>query len=476
MSALGGDAKLATAGVTAAPTLVRRPYDPHRPVLASFATAREDFINGAASPRGLLEQCLAAFSGREAAIQAFVAHDVDAARRSADASAERYRAGRPLSPIDGCPIGVKDIIETADFPTEMGSPIHRGQRTGRDAACVRALRAGGAVILGKTVTTEFGFGVSGPTTNPFDKTRTPGGSSSGSGAAVGAGMLPAALATHTMSSIIRPAAYCGAYGFKPSFGAINGGGVHALTETQDHVGVIAASVADAWMVAYQCSAQAGGWRGCPPLDGGSFPPPPLKPERLVRVDGAGWLDTDAHTRSAFDDLVDRLRDAGIDVVGEGDDPLVDAYVGEIDQCLEVGRRILAYEMRWPMFAYRDSHAALLGPRIVDILAEADGMTASDYRANLGRRDSMRRAFAALAQLGDAVITLACAGPAPAGLAFTGHRYHGAPSALLGAPAFSLPLLCTDSLPVGVQLIGQRRRDRQLAAHATWLSNWWLDNT
>lgn len=452
-----------------------RGYDPRCSSLVGFAAHREEFIAGSDSPRALLERCLSLIAEREPLVHAFASLNIEGARLAADAATARYRAGQPLSAIDGCPIGVKDTIETADLPTGMGSPIHAGQRTGRDAACVRAVRSGGAVILGKTVTTEFGFGLSGPTTNPFDQTRTPGGSSSGSGAAVGAGMLPAALATHTMSSIIRPAAYCGAYGFKPSYGAINGGGVHPLAETQDHVGVIAGSLADAWLVAHRASESAGGWHGHPTLGGPGHPPHALKPERLVRVDAAGWGDTDAPTRAAFDDLIDRLRHAGVEVVGEGDDPLVDAFVGEIDHCLEVGRRILAYEMRWPMFAYRESHADLLGPRIMDMLAEADSMSPSDYRLNLERRERMRRAFAALAEVGDAVIMPASAGPAPAGLAFTGHRFHGAPAALLGAPAFSLPLLAVGNLPQGVQLIGQGNQDRRLAANSAWVASWWFDH-
>ena len=170
-----------------------------------FFSAAANFAAGNDTPREFIERCLAHVEEFEPAVGAFVCHDIAAARAAADRSAARWRDGRPLSPIDGMPLGIKDIIETADMPTEQGSPLFVGWRTGRDAASVAALREAGAVILGKVVTTEFAATEPRGTRNPWDRERTPGGSSSGSAAAVACGMVPAALGTQVVGSILRPA-------------------------------------------------------------------------------------------------------------------------------------------------------------------------------------------------------------------------------------------------------------------------------
>ena len=200
----------------------------------SFARAVADFRDGTRTPRAFLERCLKTIATRDRTIKAFVTLNAAAARKAADASTRRYKAGRPLSPVDGCPIAVKDIIATADMPTQMNSPIYKGWRPKADAACVAALRQAGAVIVGKTVTTEFAIGRSGPTRNPFDTTRTPGGSSSGSAAAVACGMVP------PPSTQTQVQAACGLLrrvGFKPTYGALHTGGIHLLsTPTRRHRG------------------------------------------------------------------------------------------------------------------------------------------------------------------------------------------------------------------------------------------------
>ncbi len=215
-----------------------------------FFSAAADFAAGHDTPREFLERCLSHVEEFEPAVGAFVCHDIAAARAAADRSAARWRDGRPLSPIDGMPLGIKDIIETADMPTEQGSPLFVGCRTGRDAASVAALREAGAVILGKVVTTEFAATEPRGTRNPWDRERTPGGSSSGSAAAVACGMVPAALGTQVVGSILRPASFCGCVGFKPSVGRINRGGSYDYF-SQSCTGVLAASLEDAWLVAVE---------------------------------------------------------------------------------------------------------------------------------------------------------------------------------------------------------------------------------
>ena len=235
-----------------------------KPSRRSYVTSLAAFRSGTDSPRDFLERSLARLKDWEGKIHAFVNTNISAAREAADRSTERWRSGRPLSPIDGMPMGIKDIMETADMPTEQGSPLFAGWRSVRDAAAVSALREAGAVILGKTVTTEFAATEPGPTRNPWDTSRTPGGSSSGSAAAVAAGIVSAALGTQVIGSIIRPASYCGCYGYKPSVGSINRGGSFDHL-SQSCAGVLAATLDELWIVAREISARVGGdpgFAGC----------------------------------------------------------------------------------------------------------------------------------------------------------------------------------------------------------------------
>lgn len=237
-----------------------------KPGVRSYLSATNAFRDGSDDPRRFLERCLSTLAVVEPEIRAFVHLNMDGARHRADDSAQRWRAGVPLSAIDGMPIGVKDIIETADMPTECGSPLFRGWRTNRDAASVAALREAGAVVLGKTVTTEFAATEPRETRNPWDVERTPGGSSSGSAAAVAAGLVSAALGTQGVGSILRPASYCGCVGFKPSLGALNRGGSFDYL-SQSCTGVLAASLDETWLVARAISARVGGDPGFPGLMG-----------------------------------------------------------------------------------------------------------------------------------------------------------------------------------------------------------------
>src|ERR1700733_10897725 len=224
--------------------------DATKPRMQPFLSATANFGNGKDSPRDFLERCIATLDAWEPKIGAFVSLNLAAARTAADRSTNRWRAGKPLSPIDGMPIGIKDIIETIDMPTENGSPLFAGFRSERDGASVAALREAGAVIVGKTVTTEFAATEPRGTRNPWDPTRTPGGSSSGSAAAVGAGVITVGLGTQVIGSILRPASYCGCFGFQPTIGAVNRGGSYDGLSQSAH-GTLAASLEEAWRVAYE---------------------------------------------------------------------------------------------------------------------------------------------------------------------------------------------------------------------------------
>ncbi|HEX8928395.1 MAG TPA: amidase family protein, partial [Actinomycetota bacterium] len=273
-------------------------YSPREFKALSFHDVTPLFAEGADSPRAYLERCLEAVAAREPVVRAWAALNEAGARDAADASTTRWRSGRPLSPIDGLPIGIKDLLETRDMPTEMGCEAYHGNFPKRDNTAVWALRQAGAVILGKTVTAELGGSQPGPTTNPFDRTRTPGGSSSGSAAAVAAGMVPAAIGTQVLGSVIRPASYCGNVALKPSQGAINRGERQATSQSTH--GVHANSVEDMWRVAFEIAARAGGDRGCVGLMGPPSAPLPMRPERLIAMETAGWRRLDDASRAAFE--------------------------------------------------------------------------------------------------------------------------------------------------------------------------------
>ena len=242
-----------------------------------YLSATPGFTSGADTPRDFLERCLADLAALEPKIGAFVNLNLAGARSAADRSTARWREGRPLSKIDGMPVGIKDIIETADMPTENGSPLFAGFRSERDAASVAALREAGAVVVGKTVTTEFAASEPRGTRNPHDLRRTPGGSSSGSAAGVAAGMMSAALGTQVIGSTIRPASYCGCIGFKVTVGALNRGGSYDGL-SQSSSGVLATTLEDAWQVAYEIAVRAGGDPGYPGLFGPASAPAPKKPQ------------------------------------------------------------------------------------------------------------------------------------------------------------------------------------------------------
>ena len=251
-----------------------------KPTANSYFAATSAFRNGTDSPRAFLERCLDSISTQDSEIGAFVATNVEVARVTSDAATERWKSDSMLSLIDGMPIGIKDIMETHDMVTEQGSGLFEGWRRGRDSAAVAALREAGAVIVGKTVTTEFAATQPRGTRNPWDLERTPGGSSSGAAAAVAAGMLPAALGTQVIGSTLRPASFCGCYGFKPSVGGINRGGSFDGF-SQSCTGTLAASLAEAWTVAREISARAGGDPGYPGLTGPQALPRAKMPKSVI---------------------------------------------------------------------------------------------------------------------------------------------------------------------------------------------------
>ena len=435
----------------------------------SYVAATPAFAEGRDTPRAFLERCLADMDAREGQVLAYVETAIPAARLVADAATRRWQDGRPLSGVDGMPIGVKDVIETADMATGMGSPLFTGWRSGRDAASVKALREAGAVILGKTVTTEFAASVPGPTRNPWDLTRTPGGSSSGSAAGVAAGFISAGLGTQVVGSIVRPSSFCGVVGFKPSLGGINRGGSHDFM-SQSCQGVLAASLADAWQVMIEIVTRAGGDPGYPGLAGPARLPDAKPARRLALLETTGWSAVSDELKGIFADLVARLRASGIEILDRRGAAEVEAVEQALVGALPVTRDINAWESRWPLNIYRDRDATKLSREMLTRLAEAEAMRPEDYRRALAARLAIRAAYARLFGQVDACLTLSAVGPAPVGLTSTGNPAFAVPGSLLGVPALSLPLLAEGGLPVGAQLLGFEQGDADLFAVARALES------
>jgi Asp-tRNA(Asn)/Glu-tRNA(Gln) amidotransferase A subunit family amidase len=437
------------------------------PAMRPYFPAAEKFADGGDSPRAFLERCLEALDAFEPAVGAFVALNVEAARAAADVSTQRWREGRELSPIDGMPVGVKDIIETADMPTQNGSPLFDGFRSDRDGASVAALREAGAVIVGKTVTTEFASTEPRGTRNPFDLARTPGGSSSGSAAAVAMGAVSCGIGTQVLGSILRPSSFCGCFGFKPTVGAINRGGSYDGLSQSTH-GPIAATLPEAWRVAWEISQRAGGDPGFPGLYGHAEAPPVMKPDKIAFIETDGWAVATDGARQALEEVVAKLGAAGIAVATRAEDDQVAAVETAIHGAKELSNAINTWESRWPINTYRARDAGKLSKAMLERGFNAEHMTLDNYRRDIAVRDQLRIAYQKLVIEFDACITLSAPGAAPVGTGWTGDPVFNAPASLLGIPALSLPVLSDEGLPLGLQLMGFAHRDAALFGTAAWV--------
>ena len=363
-------------------------------------------------------------------------------------TARRRDNEAPLGPLHGIPLAVKDIIDTFDMPTGYGSPIYRGHRPAADASCVALARGAGAVVLGKTVSTEFAYFTPGKTTNPHNPAHTPGGSSSGSAAAVGAGMAPLAFGTQTAGSILRPASYCGAVGYKPSFGLLQRAGVKAISDSLDTVGVIARNVEDAAFFIGVLSERRALREITAPL-----------PPRFGFCRTAMWDDAEPATRAALDRTRAALLAAGAQVndIAVPDDQrgLVPAH--DI---------VMSYEMTRALSDERLRHAEQISPRLAQLFDHGMTIGLDDYGAALADAAVARRGLDAF--FGDcaAMLVPAAPGEAPEGHSFTGSPVFNRTWTLLGVPAVTIPAGKGPSgLPVGIQLVGRIGDDTRLMSCA-----------
>jgi Asp-tRNA(Asn)/Glu-tRNA(Gln) amidotransferase A subunit family amidase len=323
------------------------------------------------------------------------------------------------------------------------------------------------VIVGKTVTTEFASTEPRGTKNPWDLSRTPGGSSSGSAAAVAMGAVSCGIGTQVLGSILRPSSFCGCVGFKPTVGAINRGGSYDGLSQSTH-GPIAATLPEAWRVAWEIAQRAGGDPGFPGLYGHGEAPPPMKPEKVAFIETDGWDIATDGARQAMEEVIAKLRAAGIAVATRVEDDQVAAVETAIHGAKELSISINTWEWRWPINTYRARDASKLSKATLERGFNAEHMNLDNYRRDIAVRDQLRIAYQKLVIEFDACITLAAPGAAPVGHDWTGDPVFNAPASLLGIPALSLPVLRDDGLPLGLQLMGFAHRDAALFGTAAWV--------
>jgi Asp-tRNA(Asn)/Glu-tRNA(Gln) amidotransferase A subunit family amidase len=419
--------------------------------------------DGAISSEQVLEACLARVREAEPTVQAWHFLDPEHALTQARVRDRDRSEGRAVGPLHGVPVGIKDIFDTGDMPTEDGSVLHAGRTPAQDAAAVAMLRAAGAVIMGKTVTTEFAAYSPGKTRNPHNAAHTPGGSSSGSAAAVAAGMVPVALGSQTNGSTIRPASFCGVFGFKPSHGLVPRSGILRLSRTLDHVGVFARSLED---IALVCEQIVGYHeadpdtrpRARPKLRGVLAQDPPFPPT-FAWVRTPMWDSVDTDAKEAFAELTGDLGGQIVDF--------------ELPQtalaALEWHRCIMEAEMAANLDREYEAGRDRLSDPLRAQLDRGRAVTALEYQRALGRISPLNDGFDELFERCDAVLTPAVPGTAPQGLESTGNPAFCTLWTLCGMPALSLPLMQGENgLPLGVQLVGPRGGDARLLRTGRWL--------
>jgi amidase len=398
---------------------------------------------GRLHPRDLLESCLERIAAHESRVRAFASLDPAAVRAATPAP----------GPLHGIPFAVKDVIDTADLPSQYGSPIWKDHRPAADAACVAWVRQAGSVIIGKTVTTEFATRLPGPTTNPHNPAHTPGGSSSGSAAGVGAGFFPLAFGTQTAGSIIRPAAFCGVVGYKPSFGTIPRLGMKVMSENLDTIGVMARSVAD-------CALAVGS------MIGWDLGDPAIRPATAPRIGfclAPAGATAAAETLVLLDHAATTLARAGASIVPA---PLPAAF----DALVPVQKLVMAGDshasMGWELRTHRDQ----ISPGLLENL---DAGGAAGFAALEAARSTMRDLQAAFPQVMedlDILVTPSAPGEAPAGLEWTGDPAFNAPWTALHLPCVTVPAgTGPNGLPLGLQIVGRRGDDRATLAWAQWVA-------
>ncbi|MDH3638408.1 MAG: amidase [Gammaproteobacteria bacterium] len=420
--------------------------------------------DGRISTTEYVQSCLKRINALEESVQAWTYLDEDWALEQAAAADLAHKQGKSLGPLGGIPVGIKDIFDTREMPTENGTVLHAGRQPIRDAVAVAQLRQAGAIIMGKTVTTELAVYAPGRTRNPHDPQRTPGGSSSGSAAAVAAGMVPLSIGSQTNGSVIRPAAYCGVVGYKPSFAMISRVGALCVAQSLDHVGVFARSVEDVALVAEQMMGFDGHDpdmhpRPRPALVETVTESPPLTP-RFAFVKTPVWEQGDSDIHNAFAELIEQLQDLVQEVM------LAPVFEQVVDSLTTIMETELARNFD---SEYRRG-ADQLSEHLRAMIENGQRHRAVDYRAALDSRVHINALLGEVFDEVDAIITPATSGEAPQGLDSTGSPIFCTLWTYCGLPAITLPLMeGSHGMPLGVQLVGPRGDDARLLRTARWLT-------
>lgn len=434
------------------------------PARLTASEARAEMTSGKLTSEELVRSCLARIAERDEAVGAWAHLDGERALELARASDAARRDGKPQAPLSGIPIGVKDIIDTRDFPTEYGSAVFAGRRPKADAFIVALLRGAGAIVIGKTVTTELAFFGPGKTRNPRHPEKTPGGSSSGSAAAVADFEVPLALGTQTAGSIIRPASYCGAVGFKPTFGFASRTGVLAQSAPLDTIGGYARSVEDIALlfdaigtfdVADRDMRSGSG----PSLSKSLREAGPHVP-RFAFIKTPAWRQAEPEMRAALE------RFAGS--FGARAEVVETALAHEFDDGFRLQQTVQFVDIARNYGPIADANPDRVSAKLKDVIAEGRRFSSADYASARAEQESLYDALRPILVNYDAIMTPAAAGPALHGLESTGNPIFNALWTYLGMPCISLPLLEIDGLPVGVQLAGARGNDAGLLRVAQWL--------
>jgi Asp-tRNA(Asn)/Glu-tRNA(Gln) amidotransferase A subunit family amidase len=415
------------------------------PVLLMATEAARLIRDGKLSPAELMEGYLARIAEREPAVRAFAWFDAAVARQAA--------AGASPGPLHGLPVGVKDVLDTSDMPSEYGSPIWSGWRPKADASAVAWARQAGGVVIGKTVTTEFATRKPGPTGNPHNPAHTPGGSSSGSAAGVAAGFFPLAYGTQTAGSVIRPAAYCGVVGYKPTFGMINRFGMKLMSESLDTVGVMARSVAD-------CALFAGA------VAGRDLGDPDVRPDRAPRIGicrSPAWDKALPETQALLPRVAAALARAGASVVERELTPGV-AAIAEAHPAVMNSESARA--LGWELANVREQISEGLRERLEFGLSRSEAEIAAAHSVF----DRAQREFPLCMEGLDALVTPSAPGQAPAGLEWTGDPMFNLIWTSLHVPCVTVPAgTGPDGLPLGIQIVTRIGEDRQALAWAQWVA-------
>ena len=432
--------------------------------LLSAAEGAKRIRDGLLTSEEWVGACLERIRALEPKVQAWTFLDEEHALAAARAADEKKRSGEAFGALQGVPVGVKDIIDTADMPTENGNAVQKGRTPRDDAGVVTALRAAGAVILGKTVTTECAYFNPGKTRNPHNLEHTPGGSSSGSAAAVSAGMVPLALGSQTAGSVIRPAAFCGVYGFKPTHGLIPRHGILQLSRTLDHVGLFARGIDDLALL-------LGELQGFDERDPDTRPrarvdyqrisseEPPIEP-MLAFIKTPHWERADADLKEAYGELQETLG-AQIEEV---------ELFPSASEAWDCHRTIMEAEMAANLEPLWTAGKDKLSERLRGLIERGREVRAVDHQRALRRIAPIVESLDELfRERYDAILTPPALGTAPKGLGATGDPAFCVAWTLLGMPAITLPLMQGENgLPLGVQLVGRKGYDARLLRTARWL--------